>query len=486
MNLTLLELIVFPSMLLVFVLAVAALALWTMHSTRHSPLSPQREGLRVYRDLSPAEYALAAYRDPATVLTAAVIDLLQSGKATVTGLDPLVLGPGRRPSTDSHEQQIVAAFGMADLDERGQRLLATLEDLCDALSDRMRGHSVGLTLRHFRKRSRRVLGRATHALPPAYKPEAIDTDLPWLAAAEGVWLWVRKLETQVPPDPDSAREMLAQGESLDPNTCGQILSVLTFLCRETIRLEDVIRYLEQHGDGQYLKGKEISRMARQGLSAPCPAHPEQRAVHLCRLCRQPVCSPCFDALHRCCGACAFPHVRLEAGDILTQPSLSDCTLHDYTRRIIPGLVKLDFKPAVGSRYPAYVGFAEKCDAVFANTFGGSVDLICVGMLDAFAHREIEPFLERMYHVLARFPRPRRGSIPFGVLVLLASTPMAEWEIRDIMALRGGSRHGGITARPWVVELSAGKVHSHTHLDGMGEFTSRDLVAVLEAARHQGQ
>ena len=113
MNLTPLELIVFPSMLLMFVLAVAALALWTMHSTRRTSLSPPREGLRVYRGLSPAEYALAAYHDPATVLTAAVIDLVQSGKATVAGFDPLMLAPGRRPSLDSHEQQIVAAFGMA-------------------------------------------------------------------------------------------------------------------------------------------------------------------------------------------------------------------------------------------------------------------------------------------------------------------------------------------------------------------------------------
>ena len=90
MNLTPLELIVFPSMLLMFVLAVAALALWTMHSTRRTPLSPPREGLRVYRDLSPAEYALATYHDPATVLTAAVIDLLQSGKATVRGFEPFL------------------------------------------------------------------------------------------------------------------------------------------------------------------------------------------------------------------------------------------------------------------------------------------------------------------------------------------------------------------------------------------------------------
>ena len=275
--------------------------------------------------------------------------------------------------------------------------------------------------------------------------------------------------------------MLAQAESLDPNTCGQILSVLTFLSRETIRLEDVIRYLDRHGDGQYLKGKEISRMARQGLSTPCPDHPEQRGMHFCRLCRRPVCSTCFDRLHRCCGTCAFPHVRLEARDTVIQPSLSNRTLHEYTKRVIPELVKLDFKPAVDSRYPAYVRFAEKCDAVFANTFGGSVDLICVGMLAAFAHSEIEPFLERMYHVLARFPRSRSGSIPFGVLVLLTSHSLAEWEINEIMDLRGGSHHAGITARPWVVELSSGKVHSHPHLDGMGEFPSRDLAAALEAA-----
>lgn len=100
LDFTPLEFIVFPSMLVLLMPAVAVLVAWTVHSGHRSPVSPKRQRLRTYRELSPTEFAVAAHRDPATVLIAAVIDLVQSGKAVVAIFAPLALSRGPVPITD--------------------------------------------------------------------------------------------------------------------------------------------------------------------------------------------------------------------------------------------------------------------------------------------------------------------------------------------------------------------------------------------------
>ena len=480
-----LELIVFPSLLVLFALTVALLAVWTIHRGHRSPVSPKRQWLRTYRELSPMEFAVAAHRDPATALVAAVIDLVQSGKAAVTGFSPLRLERGPRPIVDAREQRVVDAFGIDDLDARGEQLLAALEDTCEALSQRMEGYSVGFTLRHYKQRCRRVLSMATHRVGATFTPQAIDRALPWLVAADGAWQWADDLAEHMKPDTESAKQMLLQGAGLDADTCGQVLGVLLLLRPEVIRLEDLVDYLTRHGDHPYLKGREIDRTMREGVLTSCSAHPDERASRLCRLCLQPVCSACFSNMHGCCAACAFPHVRVGAdrGPELA-PEFFAASLPDYVKRIAPGLLALDFKPAVDSRYPAYVDLAGECDAIFTNAVGATVDLLCVAALDAFADRDIEPFLERIYRVVAAFPCLRRRGgflLPSGVLVLLAATPVPEERVKDLMKKSAGLVHGGIVVRPWIVDLGARQVHARAHLDGPGELSSRDVVAVLEAA-----
>jgi len=478
------ELIGFAVAALLFAIAMCALIVWTTHKGHPSPVSPKRQGLRIYRELSPMEFAVAADRDPATCLVVAVIDLVQSGKAVVTGFAPLKLGPGQQPLMDAREQRVVEAFGMGDLSARGDQLLEALEDTCEALAHRMEGHSVGLTLWHYKRHCRRILGMITHKVGGMPAPEAIDRDLPWLLAADGAWDWADDLGRYVKTDIESAEQMLLQGVGLDANTCGEVLSILALLRREVIRVDDVVSYLRRHGDGQYMRADEIGHMMREGLRTSCSDHPEKRATRLCRLCHKPVCSTCFSSVHRCCRACAFPHVRFgEDKKLEIAPEFSAAPLPDYVKRIAPGLLPLGFRPVVDSRYQGYVDLAEDSDAIFTNVDGSVVGIICVAQFEAFAARDIEPFLERIYETVRAFPSGSTAAFlyPFGVLVLLASTPVAEERVRDTMALCAGQSRLGVIVQPWVVDLGTRKVHAHPHFDGAGELSTRDVATVLKEA-----
>jgi len=482
---TVTEVSAFVLMVELFVIAIVAVAVWSAHTGVRTPLVVRRQRLRRNRDLSAPEFAIAAYRDPATVLCAVVIELLDAGEATVVSDEPLLLDPAERRPLEPYQQQILQAYQDPDLNRRGPVLVAALEALCDDLTGKLEGYSVGLTVRYGESRATREFF-AFRPPPYAGAPQGASApDLAFAVAAQGFWTWADeqaarwKTLKQYPAHRALLQEWRVDGDRMD-----RVRSLRT-LRQDVIRLDDLVAYLDQHGDGQYVKWSELPNMMRESLTGQCARHPDTGARYLCRHCNKAYCPACFDGLHSCCLDCLYPHHDpKQSGGRSLAPSFFDANPSGYLVSVAPRLLTCGFRPALDSRFPAYARLGRQCDALFVRQIGEAVQLLCFKSVPAVDKSEVQRCLEQMLATINSIPGRsqlgRPSARPCGVLALLTSAPVDAPTIKATLRLRAGHLVSGIVARPWIVDTLGKQVHPIDYLDAWGESVSAPIVAVLEA------
>jgi len=466
------EVLCFALALGVFVAVVSTFAFAARFLGYRSPLHPSRRGFRIHRGLSPAEYALAAFRDPSTVLTAATLDMILSGDARLKSISPFDLKPTSGPPRAANAQALHDALQQTDAHVRARSALGALEQMCGRLDAVLQGASLRLTLHHHARLSRRALSH--------FRRNREGVKLAWMVTAEDAW----------------ERLGIMQDQRIDAER-RQALELVMAIRKNVITLNDVAAYIARHGEGRYLRWSELNKAVRSGLRGRCTRHPQVEGQHICRYCHNVFCRSCYDGVHRCCVVCLYPYVRLETRE---SPHVVDgyyeTDVPSGVKRVAAGLVREGFMPLLGSRVPEYAELNSAFHGVFLRLRLGGAQVVCAKYVEPLEGEGVHEDLTKIVDVLIECTRrydyqstAAYRAVPLatcGVLLLLSRHVGDERGAQRLLRLNVRAGDSGIAARVWVADLDYGKVYASRFFDSQWESDSRPLVAALEQVLHTGR